>query len=89
MWARSEVRALLETDTIVRTLCLPKANLEALDRLPFEIVTGNVLQRQSLAGVFTDCDAVIHLAAVISIAGDSQSDRHSRSARLSRARRVQ
>ncbi len=67
------VRALLDAQIAVRALCRPNASRAALDGLPVETVTADILEPPSLNGVFRDCDAVIHLAAVISVAGDPDS----------------
>lgn len=64
------VRDLLEQNIEVRALCLYDSARDALDGLDVEIREIDVLHPESLHAAFQTIDAVIHLAAKISIDGD-------------------
>jgi len=49
---------------------LVKEDARSLDKLPIEIVPGDILNTDSLQKMINECDALIHCAAVISINGD-------------------
>jgi dihydroflavonol-4-reductase len=61
-------RQLLDSGARVRALC--RARRPSLDGLEVEVSLGDVLDRASLDAAFRGADAVIHLAARISIHGD-------------------
>lgn len=62
------VRALLEQDREVRAIDLHRG--PTLDGLDIEFVRGDVLDPERLLAAFDGADAVYHLVALISIAGD-------------------
>jgi dihydroflavonol-4-reductase len=63
------VRQLLESGHEVRTLV--HARGDALEGLPVEYVKGSILDTSCVRRLATGCDVVFHLAARISIGGDS------------------
>ena len=64
------VRDLLHHQFQVKALCHPDADRAALQGLAVEMVAADILAPHCLTNVFQDVDAVIHLAAKISISGD-------------------
>jgi len=64
------VRDLLAHGFGVRAVCHPSSKMDALEGLDVEIAHADVLQPESLLAAFQDADAVVHLAAMISIIGD-------------------
>ncbi len=61
------VRELLAQHKTVRAMALPGEDVSALQGLPVEIVTGDVLAPASLAKAFAGVSVVFHLAGIISI----------------------
>jgi len=61
------VRELVKRGESVRALVLPEEDLTPLNDLDIEIVTGNVLDKESLLPAFKGIDHVFHLAGIISI----------------------
>ncbi len=61
------VRELLAQHKNVRAMALPGEDVSALQDLPVDIVTGDVLAPESLAKAFAGVDVVYHLAGIISI----------------------
>ncbi len=64
------VRELLAHGLKVRSLCRPNSNMNSVDGLDVETVIADVLEPNSLQTAFRGVDAVVHLAAIISITGD-------------------
>ena len=61
------VRELLSRGKRVRVLVEPSDDLRPLSGMPIEIVRGDVLRRETLAGAFSGADLVFHMAGVVSI----------------------
>lgn len=60
-------RELLERGEKVRVLVLPGEDLKSLEGLDFELVEGNILDRDSLRAAMRGVDVVFHLAGLVSI----------------------
>jgi dihydroflavonol-4-reductase len=61
------VRELLSRGRRVRVLAEPSDDLRPLSGLPIEIVRGDVLRKETLAGAFSGVDLIFHMAGVVSI----------------------
>lgn len=61
------VRRLVESGERVRVLLLPDEPVESLEGLPIEPVIGDVRSAASLTTAFRGCEAVYHLAGIVSI----------------------
>lgn len=61
------IQSLVEKGKRVRALVLPGEDHSALDRLPVEIVEGDILKPPTLTPVFESVSEVYHLAGMISI----------------------
>ena len=63
-------RELLERGEKVRVLVLPGEDLKSLECLDFELVEGNILDREALRAAMQNVDVVFHLAGLVSITED-------------------
>ena len=61
------VRELLSRGKRVRVLVEPSDDLRPLSGLPIEIVRGDVLRKETLAGAFSGVNLIFHMAGVVSI----------------------
>lgn len=58
------VRALLREGITVRAMVRPSSQIQHLNGLPVDIVRGDILQPDTLASCFADCDWCFHVAGV-------------------------
>jgi len=67
MLGASICRELLNQGYRVKGLVLPNRNAKVLDGLEMEIVNGNILEKSNLKKQLSDCDYLIHCAALTTI----------------------